>query len=240
MLLPIAAAVFSITYLNETCSSTGSCWRVFAEAISNTDKSRPITLVLEPGVYEWNMTEGVVSVSNISQGITIAGEGAEIKTFGSKLSSLFHFDFVPGLVIHGLTVDAERQPYSFGQVSAVTNNNFTVAINTSEYPFQDGKWPWVWTSSNLYGAIDVRPGMMVPQNPMYWGGGGDIKMADEIKTGSNSTESVTNFIVMKTHFSPKFIGHWLVLEHGRNHNAFTFEHCNNLTLSRYAKILPMP
>eukprot|EP00746_Dinoflagellata_sp_MGD_P018749 gnl/MRDRNA2_/MRDRNA2_143503_c0_seq1.p1 gnl/MRDRNA2_/MRDRNA2_143503_c0~~gnl/MRDRNA2_/MRDRNA2_143503_c0_seq1.p1 ORF type:complete len:590 (-),score=31.60 gnl/MRDRNA2_/MRDRNA2_143503_c0_seq1:3-1772(-) len=218
--------------LSPNCSiaDTGSTCRDDASkaaAACNARPQVPCKIVFESGIYLWNATLGpVLFRSVISVSIIVDPAGAEIHTFGMELHGLFAFvDIGGGVLIEGpMSVDAVRQPYTYGKVTAVTTSNVTVSFDENEYPFyspfsaQGKSTPWLDNAEYLYGAIDAE--LRVPKLPMYWGTGGKLNL---IGDGVLS--------VSRTLFNPKFINEWIVIEHARQAEpAFDFHRCTGVTI----------
>ena len=192
----------------------------------------------EPGLYLWDSSEGAVVFSDLRAGVVLESSGArssssssvasssqvEFQTFGRVLNGLFKFsNVIGGIAITGpFSVDTVRQPYTFGQVTAVASGEFSLAFNATDYPFTAdavASAPWLLQATNLYGAID--PVTRVPKLPMYWGAGGALTIVDPARGLLNVSRAL----------DPRFEGEWLVVEHSRSAAAaFDFFGCENVTL----------
>ena len=118
-----------------TVSATAS---TISAAIASCSRSGGGSVTLARGIF--HISEAIVGTGIRNVHLRGQGGSGNANAGGTEflltaVTNTFSFTNASNIKVSGISVDMQRQPYTYGRAVAVSNDSMTVQFNTTEYPF---------------------------------------------------------------------------------------------------------
>ena len=146
---------WTVTVVSSDCSIHGSCVSELTDAMGRGGE-----VALDGGVYHLNDTSLHASGPSIFVGavrnLTVSGRGSSLVVH--DLHGALSFAQSNNVVLHDVSFDMSRLPYTLATATAVSANASTLAYDASMYPFNPAS-TWLFAAQAIleYNTTGARP-----------------------------------------------------------------------------------